>query len=379
VTAASLPTGASGSADVFWNIVALRNLSLAPGSTLDVSVTATAPGDCSNSGGDDREDFGDGVRHWHVFASEGGFWSEELRLQPAASSLTTSVTCAVATGLKVGTQPNDAVVGNVITGNANDTSGPPVTVDLVDAGGNTVDTSSGSVTIALGNNPSGATLGGTLTQPVVHGVATFNNLTLNQPDNGYTLVASSSGLTNVTSNSFNENNSATPCPAGQTCTNTLSTPNSSLQVDVGAGPEPATLTQSVDVGTPMNGDPGCAFYTPPASSVDWYEFVVSQSDRSKTVTWTVNRTSPAGFRVCYGAPYDFTAVNSDGGLQQAAGGQMLPDGTLGFVGILPTCRQLGDGAATNPCVSGLTSTDSGATVATVTIPAGLPGDPWMGR
>ena len=46
---------------------------------------------------------------------------------------------------------------------------------------------SGSVTVALSNNPGGATLGGTLTVTAQNGVATFSGLTLNQPGIGYTL------------------------------------------------------------------------------------------------------------------------------------------------------------------------------------------------
>ncbi len=60
-----------------------------------------------------------------------------------------------------------------------------------------------SITLALGNNPSGATLGGTLTKQVVNGVATFDDLTVSKVGTGYTLIASSSGLSNLTSDSFN--------------------------------------------------------------------------------------------------------------------------------------------------------------------------------
>ena len=51
-------------------------------------------------------------------------------------------------------------------------------VDLVDSGGNAVNTSGVPVTIALGTNPDNATLGGTLTENTVNGVATFSDLTL---------------------------------------------------------------------------------------------------------------------------------------------------------------------------------------------------------
>ena len=182
-----------------------------------MSVQATTPSRCNSP-----------FSRWFTDANEGGFFSEDLRLDTSNSSLTTPVTCATATGLQFGTQPSDALVGDVITGTPNDPSGPPVTVRIVDGSGNLVD-SSAPVTVALGNNPGGATLGGTTMQNAVHGVATFNNLTLDKPDNGYSLVASSLGLTNSPSGNFNENNTATSCPANETCSGTLSTGDSSLE------------------------------------------------------------------------------------------------------------------------------------------------------
>ena len=61
----------------------------------------------------------------------------------------------------------------------------------------------GSVTVALLNNPGGATLGGTLTVTAQSGVATFSGLTLNQAGAGYTLQVSSIGLTAATTDAFN--------------------------------------------------------------------------------------------------------------------------------------------------------------------------------
>jgi len=384
VTRASLPSGATGHAYVLFNIVVLDRVNVPSGSTLHVSVTATAPSRCTSH-----------FVTWLSVASATGLFGPLLRLDVANSSLTTQVTCAPpASGLQFETQPNDALVSDVITGTANDTSGPPVTVDIVGSTGNTVD-SSAPVTIALVNPPSNATpatLGGTTTVNAVHGVATFHNLTVDKPNNGYTLVASSSGLTSDTSSSFDENDSATPCPAGSTCTQTVTSNSGSLGVDVGSGATDATLTESVDVGTPMDGpgsdpeaDPGCANYTPPEASADWYEFVVQPSDnetfdRSKTVTWTVRGTSAEGFQVCFGAPYPFTVANSDGRPVPAQAG-VLPDGTNGFVDLLARCS---DYVEDSPCISNLETQEDPANgqeeaVATVFIPAGLQGDPWMAR
>ena len=73
---------------------------------------------------------------------------------------------------------------------------------LPDSYGNTATTFNGDVTLVLASNPTGATLGGTLTVAAVNGVATFSNLTIDKPGSGYTLTATSTGLTSATSFSF---------------------------------------------------------------------------------------------------------------------------------------------------------------------------------
>ena len=68
----------------------------------------------------------------------------------------------------------------------------PLSVQVTDSLGNAV--SSGSVTVALGPNPvGGAALGGTLTEPVKNGLATFSDLSLSQTGS-YTLSVSDSSL-----------------------------------------------------------------------------------------------------------------------------------------------------------------------------------------
>jgi hypothetical protein len=80
---------------------------------------------------------------------------------------------------------------------------PAVHVSVLDANNNVVANSSASITLAVGTNSGGGTLGGTLTQNAVDGVATFANLTIDKIGNGYTLLATSTGLTQVTSSAFN--------------------------------------------------------------------------------------------------------------------------------------------------------------------------------
>ena len=92
------------------------------------------------------------------------------------------------------TQPSNTDAGSTIT--------PAVTVQVLDANGNLVKTANNAVTMALGVNPGNSTLGGSLIQYAINGVATFANLTLNTAGNGYTLTASATRLTSATSNTF---------------------------------------------------------------------------------------------------------------------------------------------------------------------------------
>ena len=69
------------------------------------------------------------------------------------------------------------------------TAGSPfgLTVDAENSSGNPITSFNGTVTVALANNPGGATLGGTLTATASNGVATFSGLSLNKAASGYTL------------------------------------------------------------------------------------------------------------------------------------------------------------------------------------------------
>lgn len=99
---------------------------------------------------------------------------------------------SVPTQLGFSTQPTNVFAGQPFT----------VAVQVRDAGGALVD-SNATVNIAIGNNPSGATLSGTTSVQAVNGVATFSNLSITSLGAGYTLVATSSPLTQATSNPFN--------------------------------------------------------------------------------------------------------------------------------------------------------------------------------
>lgn len=111
-----------------------------------------------------------------------------------AASAAFDVTPAAASALAFSVEPSAAAVGEPLL--------PPVAVTALDAFGNVATDFTGNVTIALGSNPGGATLGGTLAVAAVAGVATFADLTLDAAGSGYTLLASASGLSGASSAAF---------------------------------------------------------------------------------------------------------------------------------------------------------------------------------
>ena len=117
---------------------------------------------------------------------------------PGNSATATLTIYGAPTQLAFGTGPSNTSVGSVIT--------PAVTVQVEDAGGNVITNSSASITIAIGNEgtgPGNGSLSGTLTIAASSGIATFSSLVINRIGTGYTLVASSTGLTSATSSAFN--------------------------------------------------------------------------------------------------------------------------------------------------------------------------------
>ena len=100
-----------------------------------------------------------------------------------------------ASRLAFSVQPRNVVAGAIIS--------PDVKVEVHDAAGNLVPTSTAAVTMSLGANPGSGVLSGTRTVNAVAGVATFTNLRINRTGEGYTLTAEASGLTDAVSTSFN--------------------------------------------------------------------------------------------------------------------------------------------------------------------------------
>jgi hypothetical protein len=103
------------------------------------------------------------------------------------------------------------------------TQQPPATVkvstpfslqaSIEDQYGNVVTSASNTVSVAFASNPTGATLGGTLSVSPSQGVATFSNLTINKTGSGYTLNVSSSGFSSAVTSPINVTKTGkTPVP-----------------------------------------------------------------------------------------------------------------------------------------------------------------------
>ncbi|OLC89605.1 MAG: hypothetical protein DMD38_08870 [Gemmatimonadetes bacterium] len=98
-------------------------------------------------------------------------------------------------------QPNSANVGQVIS--------PPVEVVVRDSLGSTDSSFTGTVSVALASNSTGATLSGTTVVRPVNGIASFSSLSIDKAGT-YTLSASSSGAATVTSSAFSISTVTTP-------------------------------------------------------------------------------------------------------------------------------------------------------------------------
>src|SRR5204862_491405 len=108
---------------------------------------------------------------------------------PLAETPTVQVLPGPAAALAFTVQPSNTMILGRIS--------PPVRVTAFDAFGNMASGFADNVTIAIGTDPSllGAHLGGTTSVPAVSGVATFDDLSIDQLGTGYTLIASVQGIT----------------------------------------------------------------------------------------------------------------------------------------------------------------------------------------
>jgi adhesin/invasin len=111
-----------------------------------------------------------------------------------ATSAAFAVTSAAAANLQLSAVPAAIPAGQILA--------PALTVTVRDALGNVATGFSGTVTVALAANADDAALLGTTSVAAVAGVATFSDLRVERASSALTIVASATGLANVSSAAF---------------------------------------------------------------------------------------------------------------------------------------------------------------------------------
>ena len=166
-------------------------------------------------------------------------------------------------------------------------------------------TSTASVALALGTGAGSGTLSGTSPRAAVNGVATFNDLSINNAAT-YTLVATSAGFTQATSDSFSVS-AATPFVSSMT----------PIGASVGQGSTPMTIT-----GSNFTGVTDVQFFTG-ANDAGIVASGVTPSGDGTSLTLTVNFTGTAltgghSVRMTKGG----TVLNTSGSLQVYSAGSV---------------------------------------------------------
>ncbi len=135
------------------------------------------------------------------------------------------------------------------------------TVELLDPFGNLETSYNGSVTVALDNKVGSGTLGGTTTITASGGVANFTGLTINAIGNGYTLQASSDGVSTPASIGID----VTPIPAASLEVTTQ--PQSSVPVNQGFSLKVTALDVNGDADPDFHGNVSVAITGSPGSPI----------------------------------------------------------------------------------------------------------------
>jgi hypothetical protein len=339
--------------------VQLRNLSVAPGANVAVTLSVSWPPSCTTTS-----------VAWNAVAaltsdlSGGSIDQFTLDSSPPSSPGTSLVDSC---HLSVNAEPQSAVVNQDITNVAYSPppSGGPVTVEILDLSNAVVTSSTAQVTVAIGINAGGtATLGGTPAENAVAGVATFANLTLSEAGIGYTLTASSSvSATEAISTPFDIQAVVAPC-TGNSCTESLTNSNGNAQVQ-GVAPSGSTPSGSVVGSVNPTGSGALTCGTYKSADPNIYAFFTTDESLGKVVTLDItdpiqgptggplppyNPLDTDGFhiwggdgdhdyddvlwtqQICFQAPYTFTPLPGT-----TLTTSTNADGTTVYTGLLPDC------------------------------------------
>ena len=381
VVSASVPTGTatpetncSVNGTTVPACVALRSLAIAPGTSATVTMSVQTP-KCDPPGTSYA---------WSVEAKQANDYNgtpgNDFTFEASQSQLLTTVDGACS--LAFVQEPQNEILGNAIDGvtpwfTGGATAGHPVTVQAETSTGALVPGFAGPVTAAIAVNAGGGSLNDTSPHTASNGVASFSDLELTGPANGYELSASSGTLTSATSGAFDLAGTAAPCSgAGNSC-----------HTDASGNDGDGSVTANVVSGSGLlvesaNANNGAQLTCSGSTSADpnTYSFETTTGLSANTVfTITIVGVKISGSvskflkaqQICFGSALGFTTANG-----KAAGAGTLPDGSSGFIGPLPNCT----GSTTGPSEKSASATQVGSTY-TVTLVANVPAkwavDPWM--
>jgi hypothetical protein len=342
-------TAAPGSASHTSGSALYLNLSLAPSAATTLTLSAALP--C-----------GGGSYQWGIEAKQSNDFNgtgNDFLLDPAsAANLSGSVTGSCSLAFTSDGQPAGAAVNAVITSGF-PSPGGPLKVEVLDGSGHLVTSSTAAVTVAIGSNPGAGSLSGTLTVNASGGVASFSDLSINQPGDGYTLTATSPGLTPVTSDQFKIWESAQPCTAPCSASSSTATTIATVTTTspIPAGDFLAFGLGGVNfscVGTYQRVSDTVSFnvLSPSGVALSSARFTVTlQIDKSAVLA--SGRTGASQWQTCYASQQPFTALPN-------TSGTTVIGGTSYNTGLLPDCTKT-QGA---PCVQARNKTMAGDVVIT---------------
>jgi hypothetical protein len=329
-------TGAGGSASLTSGSALFLNLSLAPSASTTLTLSAVVA--CSG-----------GSYLWGIEAKQSNDFNgsgNDFQLDPAsAANLSGSVAGSCSLAFASDGEPAGTAVNAVIT-SAVGSQGGPVKVEVLDGSGQLAIGSTATVTVAIGSNPGSGSLSGTLTVNASGGVASFSDLSIDQPGDGYTLTATSPGITPVTSDPFKIWGSLQRCPT-TSCSASSSTATTSATVTttsaVPAGDFLGFAIGGADficVGTYQRASDPVSFdvLSPSGVALSSAQFTVTlQID--KPAVLTSGRTGASQWQICYASQQPFIPLPD-------TSGTAVIGGVSYQTGLLPDCSKT-QGA---PCV-----------------------------
>jgi hypothetical protein len=363
-------------------VVELRNLGITPGSTRTYAVAVDVQ-TCTPS---NPPAFPVAAKQSNTFNGTGN----DFFLNIAASDVTVDVagTC----GLAFVAQPGDAEdAPTIITSVDYDPQGPPISVEVRDAG-DTGRATHATPTIGLtATNVEVAAplLGGTTSATAAGGLATFApGPTLTPSAFDYQLVATTdfdgdgSADATTVSDPFDIVDDQVACPAGEPCATPATAQRGrqtmTVTLDQAAATSEAT-SLAVSLGAEDVPDFDCEGVPGPDVRFTAQYFLVGTSDEGRT--GTIELTVPDASRplnvyeVCWAAPYQFPTdgggdAELDESVQYTKPGAEESSGL--YVGVLPDCARRGEPA--RPCVSDRTFNKTQAMATIVIQTDGR--DPW---